>query len=262
MAPQLASHSALKPAAINAPMQVRRWIAGTSDRRGRSTRCNGRSGDRWAATLVALELDHVLLAVADLATAAEGIEARHGLASIEGGRHPGWGTANRIVPLGEAYLELVAVVDEAEAAQSAFGRWVAAAHPLLPRLLGWAVRTHGLDDFARRLDLTVAAGSRTDRNGQHVRWRLAGIEQATAEPSLPFFIEWGHGTPLPGRAPVSHRAGAVQLATLRLDGDADRLAGWLGAHRLPVTVRPGTPAVASIVLTGAAGEIVLDNDRT
>ena len=199
--------------------------------------------------------------MADLAAAAEGIEARHGLASIEGGRHPGWGTANKIVPLGEAYLELVAVVDEAEAAQSAFGRWVAAAHPPLLRLLGWAVRTHELDDFARRLDLTVAEGSRTDRNGQLVRWRVAGVEQATAEPSLPFFIEWGHGTPLPGRAPVTHRAGAVQIAALRLDGDADRLAAWLGTHRLPITVRPGTPAVASIVLSGAAGEVVLDNDR-
>jgi hypothetical protein len=199
--------------------------------------------------------------VADLAAAAEEIEARHGLASIEGGRHPGWGTANRIVPLGEAYLELVAVVDEAEAAQSPFGRWVAAAHPSLRRLLGWAVRTNELDDFARRLDLTVAAGSRTGRSGQLVRWRLAGIEQATAEPSLPLFIEWGDGTPLPGRAPATHRAGAVQIATLRLDGDADRLAAWLGAHRLPITVRPGTPAVASIALTGAAGEFVLDTDR-
>lgn len=216
---------------------------------------------RWATTLVALELDHVLIAVADLAAAAQEIEARHGLASTEGGRHPGWGTANRIVPLGDAYLELVAVVDEAEAAQSPFGRWVAAAHPSLPRLLGWAVRTHELDDFARRLDLTVAAGSRTGQSGQHVRWRLAGIEQATADPSLPFFIEWGHGTPLPGRAPATHPAGAVQIATLRLDGDADRLAAWLGAHRLPITLRRGRPAVASIVLTGAAGEIVLDNNR-
>jgi hypothetical protein len=196
--------------------------------------------------------------VADLAAAAEGIEARHGLASIEGGRHPGWGTANRIVPLGEAYIELVAVVDEAEAAQSAFGRWVAATQPSLPRLLGWAVRTHELDDVVRRLDLTVAAGSRTGRNGQQLRWRLAGIEQATAEPSLPCFIEWGHGIPLPGRAPVAHPAGAVQIATLRLDGDADRLAAWLGGHRLPITMRPGTPAVTGIVLAGAAGEIVLD----
>jgi hypothetical protein len=94
-----------------------------------------------------------------------------------------------------------------------------------------------------------------------VRWRLAGIEQATAEPSLPVFIEWGHGTQRPGRAPATHRAGAVQIATLRLDGDADRLTAWLGAHRLPITVRPGTRAVASIVLTGAAGALVLDTDR-
>ena len=199
--------------------------------------------------------------MADLAAAAQEIEARHGLASIEGGRHPGWGTANRIVPLGEAYVELVAVVDEAEAAQSPFGRWVAAAHPTHPRPLGWAVRTHQLDAIARRLDVTVAAGSRVTQNGQLVRWRLTGVDQAAAEPSLPFFIEWGQGTPLPGRAPATHRAGAVQVAKLQLVGDADRLAAWLGSHRLPIALRPGAPAVASIVLTGAAGEIVLDADR-
>src|SRR6266566_4075646 len=131
----------------------------------------------WATTLVALELDHVLIAVADLATAGREIEARHGLASIEGGRHPGWGTANRIVPLGEAYLELVAVVDQAEAAQSPFGRWVTGVHSNRAQPLGWAVRTHQLDDVARRLGLTVGAGSRATRSGRLVRWRLAGIEQ-------------------------------------------------------------------------------------
>ena len=199
--------------------------------------------------------------MADLAAAAEEIEARHGLASTEGGRHPGWGTANRIVPLGEAYLELVAVVDEAEAAHSPFGRWVAAARPPLPRLLGWAVRTHELDEIARRLDLTVAAGSRAPSERPTRAMAAGRHEQATAEPSLPVFIEWGHGTQRPGRAPATHRAGAVQIATLRLDGDADRLTAWLGAHRLPITVRPGTRAVASIVLTGAAGALVLDTDR-
>jgi hypothetical protein len=220
-----------------------------------------RTDDSRTTTLVDLEIDHVLIAVADLAAAGQEIETRHGLASIEGGRHPGWGTANRIVPLGDAYLELVAVVDEAQTAQSPFGRWVAAADPTPARPLGWAVRTHRLDDFAQRLDLSVAAGSRDDPSGQIVRWRSAGIEQATAEPSLPFFIERGPGTPLPGRSPATHPAGAVKIAELRLDGDADRLAAWLGAHRLPITLRAGTPAVASIVLARAAGQIVLDADR-
>jgi hypothetical protein len=214
-----------------------------------------------ATTLVVLELDHVLIAVSDLAAAARKIEARHGLASFEGGRHPGWGTANRIVPLGETYLELVAVVDESEAAQSPFGRWVAGVHPKLAQPFGWTVRTHQLDDVARRLGLTVDAGSRAGRDGQLVQWRLAGIEQAAAEPSLPFFIEWAHGTSPPGRAPATHRAGPVQLAKLQLDGDADRLTAWLGGHRLPITVRPGAPAVAAIVLAGAAGEIALDANQ-
>jgi Glyoxalase-like domain len=216
---------------------------------------------RPAASLDALELDHVLIAVADLAAAAREIEARHGLASIEGGRHPGWGTANRIVPLGESYLELVSVVDEAEAEQSSFGSWVARVRSKPGRLLGWAVRTHELDDVARRLGLTIGAGSRATRSGQLLRWRLAGIEQAAAEPSLPFFMEWAQGTPFPGRAPTHHPSGAVRIAELQLDGDADRVGAWLGAHRLPIAVRAGAPAVASIVLTGPAGDLILDADR-
>ena len=205
-----------------------------------------------------MELDHVLIAVADLTTAAQEIEARYGLASIEGGRHPGWGTANRIVPLGENYLELVAVVDEAEAADSAFGRWVAGVRPVLDQPLGWAVRTRALDDVAGRLGLSVNAGSRAVPAGGLLRWRSAGIEQAAAEPTLPFFIEWGQGTPFPGNAPAAHQAGPIEIAKLVLDGDAARLAAWLGEHRLPIVVRAGRPAVASIILSGADGEIALD----
>jgi hypothetical protein len=86
-----------------------------------------------------IELDHVLIAVADLDAAAQEVQDRYGLASVEGGRHQGLGTANRIVPLGETYLELVAMVDDDEAAAGGFGSWVAGGD--LPRLLGWCVRT-------------------------------------------------------------------------------------------------------------------------
>jgi hypothetical protein len=208
-----------------------------------------------------VELDHVLIAVPELASAAREIEARHGLASVEGGRHPGWGTANRIVPLGETYLELVAVVDEGEAALSAFGRWVAGAirtassplgHPL-----GWAVRTHELDVVARRHGLTVRSGSRPAPGGELLRWRSAGIEQAAADPSLPFFIAWGEGTPFPGRADASHPAGRVEVARLVVEGDAERLAARLGGSTLPIVVRAGAPALASIVLSAPAGEILI-----
>jgi hypothetical protein len=207
-----------------------------------------------------VELDHVLIAVADLTTAAQEIEARYGLASIEGGRHPGWGTANRIVPLGETYLELIAVVDEVEAASSVFGRWVSGMRPALGRPLGWAVRTGELDDVARRLGLSVSSGSRARPDGTLLQWRSAGIERAAVDSSLPFFIEWGEGTSFPGRVAATHPVGQVEIARLILDGDAARLAEWLGDHRQPIVVRAGMPAIASIVLSGAEGEIVLDAD--
>ena len=208
-----------------------------------------------------MELDHVLFAVSDLDVAARELEARHGLASVEGGRHAGWGTANRIVPLGEAYIELITVVDPAEAEKSVLGRWVAGGiQPRPAQPLGWVARTDELGDVAGRLGLDVSAGSRAGRDGRVLSWRLAGVEAAAAEPSLPFFVEWGEGTPLPGRTPVTHPAGAVRLTGLELSGDRTRLSGWLGTESLPLTVRDGEPAVTAVALATDSGEVVLGAD--
>lgn len=200
----------------------------------------------------------MLVAVTDLAAAAGEMEARHGLSSVQGGRHPGWGTANRIVPLGGTYVELIAVVDPAEAAGSAFGSWVAAAATNEGRPLGWAVRTDDLEDVAGRLGLPIDAKSRKDASGRTLRWRVAGIEAAAAEPSLPFFLEWGDATPFPGRAPVTHPAGEVAIASLELDGDAERVESWLGGESLPISVRAGAPTVARVILSSPDGEFALD----
>ena len=205
-----------------------------------------------------MELDHVLFAVSDLDAAARELEARHGLSSVEGGRHAGWGTANRIVPLGDAYIELITVVHPAEAEASAFGRWVAGglqAEPSQP--LGWVARTEEIDDVAGRLGLDVSPGSRAGRDGRILSWRLAGVDQAAAEPSLPFFVEWGAGTPLPGRTPVSHPAGPVRLTRLELSGDRARVSAWLGAVSLPLTVYEGEPAVTAVALEADSGEVIL-----
>jgi hypothetical protein len=207
-----------------------------------------------------LELDHVVIAVAELDAAASELEARHGLTSVEGGRHAGWGTANRIVPLGGTYLELIAVVDEDEAAGSVFGRWIAdGLRSGSGRPLGWVARTDRIDAVADRLGLTVSSGSRPAADGRQLSWRLAGAEQAAAEPALPFFVEWGEGTPLPGRIPATHPAGDVRLAGIRVSGDPKRVERWLSAeHGLPITVTPGTPAVTGVLLETREGQLVFD----
>ena len=204
-----------------------------------------------------LDIDHVLIAVPDLSAAAPSFTARYGLASTEGGHHPAWGTANRIVPLGTSYLELVAVVDEAKAQASPFGRWVAGAAAEDFRLLGWAVRTDALDADARRLDLQVTSGSRLAPDGELLRWRSAGIEVAAADPILPFFIERDPGSKFPGQLTGADPEQSAKIAKLVVDGDVRRLADWLGENNLPIVVRPGSPRVAAVVLSRGAKELVV-----
>lgn len=132
--------------------------APTTPRRRRSA--VPRDDDR----VTSLEIDHVVVAVPDLDVAAARLADEHGITALEGGRHPGWGTANRIVPLGSCYLELVTVVDQDEAAASVFGRWVT---DLLDdgAMMGWAVRTTDIAVAASRLGIDVVDGARRSRTG-------------------------------------------------------------------------------------------------
>ena len=59
-----------------------------------------------------LGIDHLVIAVADPEAAAAELEAELGLAATGGGRHAA-GTHNRLVFLGDAYLELIGVWDRA-----------------------------------------------------------------------------------------------------------------------------------------------------
>ena len=206
-----------------------------------------------------MHIDHIIIGVRDLDNAEGQFEDRYGLTAIDGGRHPGWGTANRLVPLGAAYLELVTVVDEVEASNSEFGRWVSMMLEGKSRF-GWAVRTDDLDRTASRLGLEVAHGSRRSSGGELLHWRIAGVAQAARDSSLPFFIQWDAGTPLPGQATVVHRAGAVALGELRIDGDEQRLQEWVGTSSLPLRVTPGTLGPASFTVGTSTNTIVVHPD--
>jgi hypothetical protein len=190
-----------------------------------------------------------------LSRAVTEFEERYGLMSVEGGRHADWGTANRIIPLGDSYLELVAVVDPAEASQSAFGRWVANAQAGRP--LGWAVRTDDLGAVAARLGLSVGSGARFTGTGDLLRWRIAGVERAMAEPWLPFFMEWTAGGQFPGRIDVEHPAAATGIKQLIVAGEPKQLSSWLNGHRLPVTLAESGLGVIGVVVSTKSGQIVV-----
>ncbi|HEY6053878.1 MAG TPA: VOC family protein [Gaiellaceae bacterium] len=196
-------------------------------------------------------IDHVVLAVRDLDESAARLEREHGLASYAGGRHARGGTANRIVPLGSQYLELMALVEPGAA--EGWGRLVAelAAEGDRPAL--WCLRTEGIDAVAARLGLAVEEWSRTLPDGSKLRWRLAGTEAAALEPCLPFFIEWEDPERHPARVEVPHTARPDGIAWVEVAGEPDRLREWLGDADVPVRVVPGRPAVRAFAVAMADG---------
>ncbi len=204
-----------------------------------------------------LRFDHVILTVGDLDRAAAGLSARHGLTSVPGGRHPGHGTANRIVPLGPDYLELMAVVDAREAAQSAMGRWVAGRGDTGEAPGGLCLRTSSIDVVAARLGLTVRAMSRQRPDGVVLAWRLAGLDEMVNE-GVPFFIQWEvTGTDHPGGATADHISSPEGIAWVELGGDPERVAQWLGHHDLDIRLVGAGAGVRRVAIAASGADIIL-----
>jgi len=67
-------------------------------------------------------LDHIIIGVNDLEQATNIFNQQLGLAISGGGTHPSGGTANRIIVIGDTYLELIAVRAPTEAQQSMLER--------------------------------------------------------------------------------------------------------------------------------------------
>src|SRR5690349_18032444 len=149
-----------------------------------------------------LEIDHVIYATADADAAAERLWDEHGLASVVGGRHPAWGTANRIVPLGAAYLELMTIFDPELAATNELGRLVTARIEAGDGFIGWMAGGAAFDDRVVANGLVAHRFSRERPDGTELSWRLAGLESMLAEPPLPGLIAWDDPDAFPGLTPI------------------------------------------------------------
>lgn len=190
-----------------------------------------------------LGIDHVVLAVRDLAAAAHQLGESVGIAATGGGRHPALGTANRLAWLGDTYVELVTIVDEPIAASSWLGVPVSANLATGGGFVTWAVATDDLDgdvalfralgaDYGDPFD-----GERRRLDGDIVRWRLA-IPSRLGPAEPPFLI--AHD---PGSAewqPADRAARATQIHPI---GGPD---GAMGPVRLDVLELPTGSVPATI----------------
>ncbi|RPI24531.1 MAG: VOC family protein [Actinobacteria bacterium] len=197
-----------------------------------------------------LEIDHVIVAVDDLDRAAARLSAASGLTVLAGGRHPGHGTGNMIVPLGTTYLELMAVVDREEAAGSILGRFVTDRVAAGGGPMALCLRTDDIAAIAGERAIELLAMGRRKPDGSELSWHLAGLDQAFGEERLPFFIEW-HAAPgdHPAETGVHHPGGAAALERVVVGGSEARLHEWVGGAVLPIEVAAAPPGVLAAHLT-------------
>jgi hypothetical protein len=166
------------------------------------------SGGVFVASLLAdskmnavapIQPDHILLGCRDLDEGIDYAERLSGYRAEIGGSHPGRGTRNAILKLGErSYLEILAT--DPEQPQLTWYKEIATFED--PLLVGWAVAGKNLDRYAASLRAKGIAcigptpGTRTNPKGEVFRWRTVMYEDDKAG-ILPFVIEWAADSPHP-----------------------------------------------------------------
>ncbi|MEZ5331136.1 MAG: VOC family protein [Thermoanaerobaculia bacterium] len=173
-------------------------------------------------------IDHVGVGMNDLDEATRRVTEATGIAPVAGGEHPGAGTRNSLLSLGDRqYLEIIAPQPGAD-----LGGWLSN-DELQPVL--WAVASDDVE--ATRALLAEAGfttsdprpGSRRTPDGALLEWRTFAVTDPEI-PVAPFFIHWSEETP----HPATTSPGGCSLASFSVSGpDLDafrRLAGVLELH--------------------------------
>lgn len=176
---------------------------------------------------VGMRLDHLSYAAGPegLAACAQRLGARLGAGFSDGGIHPSFGTRNFVLALvSGCYVEVVEALDHPAVDRASFGRAVRARTGDGGGWLAWVVAVDDISAIEQRLSRVAAAGHRRRPDGVDLRWSQIGVSEVTADPQLPYFIEW-HGPPSDHPSAGGSR---VRLECLEIAGDAHTVDAYLG----------------------------------
>ncbi|MGI8887772.1 MAG: VOC family protein [Nocardioidaceae bacterium] len=208
-----------------------------------------------------MQLDHISFAAGPdgLAETAERLSRLLGATFIDGGVHPRFGTRNMVLPLNRGqFLEVVEVLDHPASDKAPFGQAVRARSEAGGGWLGWVIAVDDISTVESRLERKSVLGNRHRPDGVELRWRQIGVKGLQADPQLPFFVQWESDFK---DHPSADATGDVQLASLEIAGDPNRVAEWLGAPvehpmeglEVEWVAHNGTPGIVSASFSTLAG---------
>ncbi len=185
-----------------------------------------------------LAFDHIAVSATTLAEGVAHVEAALGLPLAGGGQHPHMATHNRLLGLGDLYLEVIA--PDPALPKPAWPRWFdldSFSGP--PRLTNWVA---ACTDLAAAIAAAPAGiGTPTDLQRGDFRWSMAvpATGKLPYDGAFPALIRW-HGTLHPThRLPESH-CRLIRLTITHPQADAlrDHLAPLLADDRIAFCTGP------------------------
>jgi hypothetical protein len=206
--------------------------------------------------------DHLLLGCSDLDQGIVFVESHTGVRPAIGGVHPGRGTRNALLSLGQLhYLEVIAP----DPAQTTTPTTRAELPVMLkrltsPTLVDWAVHTSdivGVADRLRKAGITFhgpSAGSRARPDGKMLHWQTLNLDN-DREGLLPFFIQWGADTVHPS---ADAPAGCKLESFAVVSPESALLSSEFQKLGIDVQVASGSSARLRVVIAGPKGKFNLD----
>lgn len=160
-----------------------------------------------------LRLDHLAVSTTRLADGVDWVEQALGVSLAPGGVHGLMSTHNRLLGLGDIYLEVIAIDPAAPAPPHP--RWFDLDNFTgAPRLTNWIAACDDLD--AALAELPAGVGNPTDLERGDLRWRMAipadgRLPYGNAHPAL---IQWqGTAHPTQRLPNVNVRLESLEIAT-------------------------------------------------
>jgi hypothetical protein len=181
-------------------------------------------------------VDHILLGVPNLDAGMAAFEQATGVKPARGGTHPGRGTRNALVSLGNGtYLEIIAPQEQPDATTDMVKELQALSSP---KLIGWAERVDvaSARNALERGGFTLSEsrpGSRVTPGGARLDWTTFDIVTPRIS-AAPFFIEWGKTTTHPS---ITSPSGCTMAAFEVTDPNADALNRMLKATDMSMPAR-------------------------
>jgi hypothetical protein len=202
-------------------------------------------------------LDHILLGCDNLDRGIAYVEDLTGVRAKFGGVHPGAGTQNALLSLGEnRYLEIIAPDPKQDASLDSRDLGTLTEDPVI---VGWAAHRPNIDAFAARLTEQGFAldgpmpGSRKRPDGRVLTWKVVRLRNDTTQ-LLPFFIEWSSDSIHPSLdSPQGCRL--ISFEAMAPDKEAREVSGKIMALKLDLPLSLGKHSLLKATIEGPKGRL-------